>query len=41
MTQYLIWEGSYNAKVLQLIEQHEVPKFENSLTHKKIAKSFL
>lgn len=34
--QYHICEGSNNAKVLQLAEKHEVPKFPNSLVYNEI-----
>ena len=44
--QFQICEGSHNAKVLQLDQQHEVPKFQDSLiyyekTHEKIVRTFL
>ena len=43
--QFQICEGSHNAKVLQLDQQHEVPKFQDSLIyyekiHEKIVKTF-
>ena len=35
--QHQICECSHNAKVLQLDQQHEVPKFQNSLVYYAIA----
>ena len=43
--QFQICEGSHNAKVLQLDQKHEVPKFQDSLIshekiHEKIVRTF-
>ena len=43
--QFQICEGSYNTKVSQLDQQHEVPKFQDSLIyyekiHEKIVTTF-